>query len=274
MSGKAYARKGAAKAAKTARKGDKRSDRATTPGLEPFVNGTAGIAATGLRVGFPANRTVNLNYVDFVPVTSTYGAQGLFQFRLNSAFDPNYTAGGHQPMGFDQWSAYYNHYVVEECSYEITAVPSTASHLVLVTSLSDDATVPSSIFGLMELGGVGTLWAYDTQPHIFKGKVSIPKFFNRTNIATDSELRALTTADPVEAAYLSVSAFGVDGTVDAVVVNLLVKLTYRVRFMEPRDLGPSKSLSPGPPKGPPGEPKKDSPDNDEYEFVRVKKVLM
>lgn len=43
---------------------------------------------------------------------ATAGALGYYVFRANSIYDPDYSAAGHQPMGYDQLSALYAHYVV------------------------------------------------------------------------------------------------------------------------------------------------------------------
>ena len=42
-----------------------------------------------------------------------------YNFNLNSLFDPDRTATGHQPYGFDQISALYNRYRVYGCSYVV-----------------------------------------------------------------------------------------------------------------------------------------------------------
>jgi hypothetical protein len=34
------------------------------------------------------------------------------QYASNSIFDPNLTATGHQPLSHDQWSQFYQHYLV------------------------------------------------------------------------------------------------------------------------------------------------------------------
>lgn len=42
-------------------------------------------------------------------------------FRLNSVYDPDYTATGHQPRGYDQWAALYAYYRVHVATYSVTA---------------------------------------------------------------------------------------------------------------------------------------------------------
>jgi len=45
-------------------------------------------------------------------------ATGTQVFRANSCFDPDLTGVGAQPVGFDQWSAFYNRYIVYKCFVE------------------------------------------------------------------------------------------------------------------------------------------------------------
>jgi len=67
--------------------------------------------ASSLLNGLPTRKKINLRYCDEILVTGA-GTVGVHTFRLNSMFDPDYTATGHQPMGRDQWAAFYGRYVV------------------------------------------------------------------------------------------------------------------------------------------------------------------
>lgn len=40
-------------------------------------------------------------------------------FRLNSVYDPDLSGTGNQPVGFDQWAAFYNKYRVLSTDVEI-----------------------------------------------------------------------------------------------------------------------------------------------------------
>lgn len=55
---------------------------------------------------------VNLCYREQVALSSSLGITGNYQFQLNSIYDPNYTGGGHQPLGHDQWAQFYKTYKV------------------------------------------------------------------------------------------------------------------------------------------------------------------
>lgn len=63
--------------------------------------------------GFPEKMITTLRYVETLTLTTTTGTTpGLKVFRLNSAYDPNYTDAGHQPLYFDQLAAIYSCYQV------------------------------------------------------------------------------------------------------------------------------------------------------------------
>jgi hypothetical protein len=247
------------------------------PGFAPTVNWSAGPAASGVRIGFPAERTVTLNYVSTNSVyQATAGVMQKYQFRLNSVYDPDYTAAGHQPMGFDQWAAYYNHYVVEECTYDVQmSTRETSDNTYMGTYLSDDFTIASTATDLVELGGtIAIQESSSALPHIFKGRVNIGKFMNRKDIASDSELRAAVTADPTEQVFLT-WWFLATNTTNQVTIDVVTKLSYRVRFMEPKDLAPSSTRVHPPATSEVDFPslptaRKDSPcPIDGYEYVRV-----
>ena len=209
------------------------------PHFEPFSNKSAGQAALGLRIGFPAERTVKLTYVDYVTMTSSLGAIGNYTFSLNSAYDPNTSGVGHQPLGFDQWSLFYNHYVVEACDYDVAVISSGDAYVG--TYLSDDTTLPTGLEAACELGGVFAAITNGLPSHTFKGHVKLAEFFNRSDIAADSALRADVTANPSDQAYVTLMQRAPSSTED-LILHYMVKLTYTVRFMEPKDLGPSIAL--------------------------------
>lgn len=54
---------------------------------------------------------VKLSYTENRLITTLVGGTA-YVFRGNGCFDPNFTGGGHQPLGYDQWSAFYRRYRV------------------------------------------------------------------------------------------------------------------------------------------------------------------
>jgi len=213
------------------------------PTFAPFVNRDAAHGAqTGVRVGFPASRRVKLAYCESATLTSAFGAQAKSQFRLNGCFDPWYTSTGHQPMGFDQWALFYNHYVVLGCKWNFSFVPYGGAAIDLCTvaaHYSDDVSIPSTITDLAELGSQVSFIKNGQLPHSFEGHIDVAQFFNRRgDIANDGELRSPVTADPTEQVILSFSLFG-ESSLATVTGAYLLRLEYDVKFFEPKDLGPS-----------------------------------
>lgn len=78
---------------------------------------------------FPARKTVSLRYVENFTLNAGNGSTASYVFRVNGAYDPNYSSTGHQPMFFDTYSAIYGSYKV--CMASITFI-CTDNHIVNV----------------------------------------------------------------------------------------------------------------------------------------------
>lgn len=90
----------------------------------------------------PDRLRVPLKYDQRIVITSTVGALVTQIYRGNSCYDPDYTGGGQQPVGFDQWSAFYASYMCYASKITVTAMPVSASisnttfQMVMYPSLS------------------------------------------------------------------------------------------------------------------------------------------
>lgn len=196
---------------------------------------------TGNKVGFPQNKKVRLVYCESLTFAGSLGAMSQHVFRLNSLFDPDFTATGHQPLGFDQWAQFYNHYVVNGCEWEIQTIPSESIQPVLTGAyVSDDSSIPSNATDLMELGAeisLGNVYTGDAvSTH---GSIDIAEFFRRPRggLALDDNLKAAVTSNPFEQVYLNIVAQSPVGISHN--THVLIRLVYDCMFMEPKDLAAS-----------------------------------
>ncbi len=65
---------------------------------------------------FPLRKRAKLTYNELFTVTPLTGASlSGYVFSANGLYDPNITSTGHQPSGFDQMMAFYEHYTVTHC---------------------------------------------------------------------------------------------------------------------------------------------------------------
>lgn len=70
--------------------------------------------------GVPDRLQVKLIYREALTWTQASGNVGDNVYRANSLFDPDLTGTGGQPLGFDQWAAFYFYYTVTGVSVEVT----------------------------------------------------------------------------------------------------------------------------------------------------------
>jgi len=189
---------------------------------------------------------VNLKYAESFQLTSTYGATAAHDFRTNSAFDPNQSGVGHQPLGFDQWSGFYNHYIVLRSAMQVTFTSAAANTTGIIVGvyISDDTTVTGDPYTLIEQGlthyKVVNASNMNSKPTTLSLKYDTRSYYNITNVNDNiGRLGAGVNANPSETANFHVFQAGLDPTVATATVGVLVEIVYTVQFSEPKELASS-----------------------------------
>lgn len=137
----------------------------TPPSIRTLTGKTAAGRITGLSrsdFGFPDRLRTKLHYADVVLLSASAGNPGIWQFRMNSLFDPDYTGTGHQPQWFDQLSAVYRYVSVVGSKIKVTFIPGNVSDTELndkgpyicgITTVSGDVGFSASSYpALLEDG--------------------------------------------------------------------------------------------------------------------------
>jgi len=194
----------------------------------------------------PTKKFVRLKYVSNTVLGAAMGAVGVHQYRANGMYDPDYTGAGHQPYGFDQLMAKYNHFTVLKCK----------CHLKITSVVAQD-----SVYGICLTdtnGQVAAAYAmngYETVMEMpFRSKTllhSIPtdveasrscalwfdaaKFFGKSQsqIAGERDYRGTVAADPNELAYFEVFCLS-PGGIEVNDKACQIELDYFAVFTEPK----------------------------------------
>jgi len=202
--------------------------------LTPKINSQLGS-------GFPVNKQLKFRYCEYLDQGLTTGVS-LLQWNANSIFDPYITGTGHQPLGRDQWAAFYNHYAVisSTCTFSFSGTNSgaTQASFMACAYLSDDTTVPTDIETFVE-SKRGTYklvpgWSA-MRTTTLKTQFNAKKFFNIKDVK-DNMLRigAPMGSDPAEIAVFSLSMNNVSGA--SIPLSIMAVIEYTVLFSEPKDL--------------------------------------
>lgn len=194
--------------------------------------------------GFPQTKMSKLSYVKAGQMTVSSGATASQIFSANSLYDPDVTGAGHQPYGFDQWSAFYNHYVVTGAKITYTIIPSATNAAVssgiIHLLLTDDGTTAADSQTLMEQGksryrlmGVSS----NVKSTTIKQYYSARKFFNIKDVKDNlTRIGATVTASPSEQAYFITKVASLTGAVQTIVYDYIAKIDFFVQWSEPKEL--------------------------------------
>jgi len=178
---------------------------------------------------------VKLQYAEIVLVSAALSPE--YFYRGNSAFDPNLTGTGQQPLGYDQWSQMYDNYRVHGSAVVMrVANLGTSSTAISITPTNastggstyvDTISNPFSknrILGPTTGMGIGILKNY-----MKTVKMVGEKIFNNDNYA------ASTAANPTTSWFWALAFFAMDGltTVD---LSVEVKINYYVEFFKRKQI--------------------------------------
>lgn len=131
----------------------------------------------GGRIQSPESMNVVLRYGERITMTCTLGATTYYQFRAD-CYDPNVNIAGGQPVGFDQWMAFYKNYQVNRFRFRMKAAAADESNPSRVGVLGS-CCLPSG-----GLSGSETLAAISVMPW---GRTDMFNGIGSPPISVDSE---------------------------------------------------------------------------------------
>lgn len=127
-------------------------------------------------------------------------------WRINSCHDPDYSAVGHQPLGWDQYKDFYKKYRVEKIDYEITAVGNAAAMVQptnMCVFIGTDAGAITSIPQCLELEGLFTTIPMNGTVATLRGSIDPAKYFGVSKAAyEEQDFSAIVGANPFRELYL------------------------------------------------------------------------
>ncbi len=190
---------------------------------------------------FPARTVRRFRYADTASLSSTAGVVSSYVLRANDLFDPDFTSSGHQPMGFDQMIAFYNHFVVTKARLVVTFVNTGSSTGPTVCIRQDaDSTVITNINQIKEFGGcvyeqLEAKGSYG-QNKVLELSLDIAKLqgVNPQAIVANTALQGNAAASPTEVTFFHILLWDSTGTTSAVSAQFV--LEQEAVFIEPRDL--------------------------------------
>lgn len=162
-------------------------------------------------------------------------------FSANGMFDPDVTGVGHQPLGFDEMTAFFDHYTVIGSRIRIDFNGSDANQTMLVgIALVDSSTTLGSPGHYIENGSVyGQCGPNISSDGLVLNMSFSPKvFLGRSNPMSEDDLRGDSASNPVEGAFYHVWAYPYDG-VDIAGGYFTLKIEYIAVWTEARRISQS-----------------------------------
>lgn len=186
-----------------------------------------------------STRKVEFVYTDSFQLDPTVLATGVYRFRANCCYDPNQSGVGHQPRGFDQLMALYDHFVVIGSTINVIAHNTDGVNAqILGIALRDATSGPSLNNDYLEAGNTSTCVLSPASAGGCVGQVSMAcnpnKFLGRSSPMSDPELKGSASSSPVEQAYFHVFAAPVNAGIDSGIVTCRVTLRFTTILLEPK----------------------------------------
>lgn len=173
-------------------------------------------------------------------ITLNPGAAGIADSVVihgNSLYDPIVAAGGHQPRGFDQLMALYDHFVVIgskiTVSFQATSI---ADNIYVGIAIRDSATTTTDFNDYMEGGNVVSkpLALIGATPTVLSIATSPRKFLGRSKVMADPELKGSAAGNPTEGLYYHIFCAASDAASDPAAVDVVLNVDYSAIFIEPK----------------------------------------
>lgn len=178
--------------------------------------------------------TTTVRYRTRVELNPAAGALATYVLRANSIYDPDYTGLGHQPLGYDQLAALYNHYTVLSSTVKASfgGTFATSTYCGIITTDQSSTVIPS--YALAENPSSTSIYL-EGAPSSSQRLPSITNSFNAkkffgVNDPVDAinDLGAPMGSNAYYAAYFIIYLQAADFTTDLAAISLLIDVEYKV----------------------------------------------
>jgi len=184
--------------------------------------------------GFPEMLQTRLRYNFFrAYYTATNGGQDVYQYKINSMYDPDMTGSGHQPMYRDQLYAIYKYAVVLGCRYTIEMSTTSITGIICNAQATTYSSTDTDTSTAIERGQTARAWFQLSAPKVLTGYIRMRTLFGLPNddaVLTDDLFRHDSAADPSQLGYLSI--YTQDTELAQSRVSMNVTLDFDVVFKE------------------------------------------
>lgn len=231
-----------------------RSRRATSESTASLVARAPTLGGTTINTSlltktplFPIRKFLKSQlYYDYGIVRSTsVGSVSVYAFSANGLYDPNVSGTGHQPIGFDQMMALYEHYTVIRSHIKVTFFNTSIEPARVAVYLSPDNT-PPSLTSIMENGLIrtrmisGESGGGQHRQTTIELTCDVPKYFGKPYQAVlgDANLQGDIASNPPEQVYFIIAVWNPIGNEDCN-VGLDAVLSYDSMYWEPKKLASS-----------------------------------
>lgn len=174
-----------------------------------------------------------LRYNLFRGFTTSASGYDVYQFRINTLYDPDLTGAGHQQLYRDQLYGIYKYATVVGCKWSLTtSTISTDLHMSVVLPTTY-ATVDTDVSTVIERGAVGSKFTQLGAPVTHRGGIMMHELFGRANeksILDDDLFRHDSGTDPANIGYLAVYTQNLSAAATGCQTNIV--LDFDVMFYE------------------------------------------
>jgi len=187
--------------------------------------------------------TKRLKYVERIVINPSVGAISSYTFCANDLFDTNRSGIGHQPYGYDQLMALYNHYQVIGSKIRIVPTGALDEGYIFGVQLNDAITMSSSdVETICEQPYAKRMLVYPGQnkASTMTQTFSLKKFFgsnqNVNTLMGNRTFMGQINTSPAEAAFFVVWCASNTYPSDPSPITFHIEIEFLARFSEPRDL--------------------------------------
>jgi len=180
-----------------------------------------------------------LVYMDTVPITISSGAYTQYIWSCNGIYDPQTTGAGHQPRGFDQMTALYNHYTVLRSRMVVTFCSNSALAKYRACLFTDDdasSNVTTVDFGAERKGAKYTQWDIINSPKPIRHSYDARSVFGGDPVS-DPNLQGSISVNPPEGFFYVLGVEDLD--LNTSTIHAVVRIEYDVLWDELKSFSPS-----------------------------------